>query len=131
MRDPMSAIKRIIPALYYDVPECPCCSSNRTGRFVKNAALLESTDEWMIKEALKSGEYVKPVNTIPDDNLFCLNCGFTWSGEVPIKIMSRYTRDLIKNDRGIVELENAMKEEEREKRKSATGFINSIKRFIG
>lgn len=125
------SIKKFIPVLYYDVPPCPCCGGNKTGRYIKSAPLSDTSDDWVMEEALKAGEYVKPVPTVPEDNVFCLECGFAWKYTVPLKIISLKEREKIRTSRNIGAIENEIKRENKEKKKAQKGIVNYFKRTLG
>lgn len=123
--------KSLIRKPYYYVPPCPSCNSRMTGRFVRLHREVET--EWMIDEALRNGELIDPQPDLPHDNAFCVECGYTWMEDIPVKFLSlsqiaeekaaRHTSTILK---GRYERH---KEFRRQNRKS--GIIGMITRFVG
>lgn len=130
MKKEQFSLLKYIPSFHYEVPDCPCCGSNKTGRYIKAAPISENSDDWMILNAVKSGEYVKPVHIVPDHNCFCMSCGFEWAQDIPLKIISRYRRNLIKKEKGLNALENEIIGEKKNERKNDKGALKGIKHFI-
>ena len=79
-------LKNIIKKPYYYIPPCPCCNSNQTGHYVKELGLDPS---FTVRESLKNGELAIAVREIPYENVFCLECGFTWHQDIKIKMLRR------------------------------------------
>lgn len=85
-KDFFQRLRDRIPTSYYYVPPCPVCGSRMTGRFIKQHNDVDT--QFAIKESLRHGELVSPVSEIPEKNLFCVECGHTWSGPVPMRFIS-------------------------------------------
>ena len=78
-------LRKYIKKPYYYVPPCPSCGSMKTGHYVKEVNLDPS---FAARESLKNGELAIPVREIPYENVFCLDCGFSWHHTVSMRWMS-------------------------------------------
>lgn len=65
--------------IYYYVPPCPNCHSEKTGRYVQKP--LFGSDN-MIINSLKHGEYIRCEVIEPVNNCYCLDCGHEWGAEI-------------------------------------------------
>lgn len=123
----------LIPLPHYFVPPCPCCGSKRTGRFIKSHNVTNT--DWAVRNALKNGELVKPTSDIdPDGQLFCLDCGFTWTEPIEARIATPKEITEERQKRGTIDILNALEEEDRDDKREAGkkhGLINSYVKFIG
>ena len=98
-------LKNIIKKPYYYIPPCPCCNSNQTGHYVKELGLDPS---FTVRESLKNGELAIAVREIPYENVFCLECGFTWHQDIKIKMLSLSQIEEQKQLRGTAEYYNTV-----------------------
>jgi len=74
-------------SIYYFVPECPSCGSFCTGRYVHKP--LSRMDVILLeKNSLEHGEIVKPVEVVPYENAYCLDCGHEWHVETFARLMT-------------------------------------------
>ena len=72
-----------LPALYYYIPPCPVCGSNRTGRYVKRPILHSEKDlRYLIEESLSHGELIRICEKEPIENAYCEECGHEWPEHV-------------------------------------------------
>lgn len=78
-------LKKLIKKPYYYVPACPCCNSFATGYYVKENSIDPSFNE---REGLKNGELLIAVKEVPNENAFCLDCGFSWHQVLKAKFLS-------------------------------------------
>jgi hypothetical protein len=85
--DKVKAMLGKIRKPYYYVPPCPVCGSAVTGRLVSDHRYNEI--QWMINDALKNGELIRPVPKIGAQNCFCLSCGSEWYTETRLMMFSR------------------------------------------
>lgn len=107
--------------MYKYVPECPECGSPITGRYVK-APQAEADKDYMERETLKYGEIVRFIPKIPEKNLFCVECGHKWHGNVETR---RYSRKQIEDEiekRGTYEAYLEVIEEQEEKKNNRSFF---------
>ncbi len=74
--------------MYKYVPPCPECGSFCVGRYVKEPFREEDMD-YMEEQCLKYGEIVRFCESIPHDNLFCVECDHEWHGIVETKWLSK------------------------------------------
>ncbi len=122
---------KIIWVPYYYVPPCPKCKSLLTGRFIKVHRDIEN--EWAMKEALRNGELVKPVEEIPDDyDSICFECDHMFYGPVELKIvpMSRIRKE--KQLRGTNEILGCINDYYKENAKEPKrGLAKAVGKFIG
>lgn len=87
---------------YYYVPSCPACGSAATGRVVKEPGT--HADYTMIS-SLKNGELIMfDPSPSPTNNLFCLQCGNVWTGEVKVLMLTRAQISYEQKKRGTLEL---------------------------
>lgn len=122
-------IKNIPIKPYYYVPPCPNCDSNFTGRFVRNHRNTER--DWIINEALRHGELVKPMNDMPVySNAFCLNCGNIWRANIKFILISADEMRKEKLKRGTAPILEERYEEIR-KRDENSNVFGFIGKFIG
>lgn len=130
-KNPFRKLKKIIKVPHYDVPPCPNCGSIRTGRFVKYHS--SDNDDYITKTSLKNGEIIKFVEEVdPDHDLFCSDCGFTWSEYVPVKWISLDDVKTAKYERGTQPiLEDMVAEEKEEKKHEKKGIFRSFIKFVG
>ena len=130
-RNPFRKLKKIIRVPHYDIPPCPYCGSIRTGRIVKYHS--NDNDDYITKSALKNGEIIKFAEEVdPDHDLFCSDCGFTWSEYVPLKWISLDDVKKAKYDRGTQPILEDMAAEERdEKKHEKKGLFRSFIKFVG
>lgn len=121
----------ILPRAYYNVPKCPACNSRMTGRYIKSSG----EDEQIIEDALKNGELVKPVKVaIPQDNCFCIDCGFEWSQEIPVSFVTSKKIAIEGIERGTFEILAARqheKEEKEEHKKRKMEAVKHIRNMLG
>ncbi len=119
----------IIKKLYYMVPPCPNCGNFHTGRFFKKKK-KQYENEWIVKEGLKNGEIMAEIDNIdPENNVFCMDCGFTWSCEVESLRLSSESIEKQKMMRGTNAILAAIeKGEEEEKQTKKPGLI---RRYVG
>ena len=108
-------IKKWIPKTYYDVEPCPNCGDICTGRYLPVRPL---NDKWSEEEALRHGEIVKQVDTIPTKNLFCIKCGHEWKGEARFKIISLKEMEEIIEAKRLYEANRQLKEDKKEQKKN-------------
>ena len=121
-------LKKFIMKPYYYVPPCPICKSAMTGTFV--TAHRATDTNWMINEALRNGEIVKPVEKMPSEaNAFCLDCGYTWYAPIHMKMVpiSEIENEIVRrHTQEILQIRYAEQAEE-EKGRS----WNVVSRYIG
>lgn len=114
---------------YYYVPPCPECNSPITGQYMK---LHRETDtEWQINEALRHGELIKALNTVPDRNCFCVNCGHEWFYSIDLALISTKELNIEREKRLTAEILNKRIEEQRELEKHQFSLFKPLKKFIG
>ncbi len=65
---------------YRYVPPCPCCGDSTTGFYIKSVSPKQ--DFATQRESIKNAEITKLAAEIPENNCFCLNCGFEWHSRV-------------------------------------------------
>ena len=65
---------------YRYVPPCPCCGDSTTGFYIKSVSPKQ--DFMTQRESIKNAEITKLAAEIPENNCFCLNCGFEWHSRV-------------------------------------------------
>ena len=117
-------VKNIRMHMYKYVPPCPNCKSCITGRYVKMPQ-SEADKDYMERETLKYGEIVRFIPRVPEKNLFCVECGHKWHGDVKTK---RYSRREIEEEvekRGTYEAYLEVIEEQEEK-KNSRGFFRKL-----
>lgn len=128
MNKKFESILKHIPTFYYDVPCCPKCNSYITGHFIKAGS--DDNTEWMVEQSLKHAEIVVPVAELCDDNCICFSCNHTWYGDIPLRIISKYTQEQEKRKRHTKEILNErykqMKENSGNKKDG-----NFITRYVG
>lgn len=83
--------------LYHDIPPCQRCQSPQTGYYIQS----NISEFWIIKWALRHGEYVMFKPNVSDYNCFCGNCGIEWHQDVPLKLITRKKMNEIKELKGI------------------------------
>lgn len=71
---------------YYYVPPCPHCGSRKTGRYVREPLYRP---EYVKEDSLKHGEWIRFLDSIPRDNVFCLSCGNEWPAKISLKLMTQ------------------------------------------
>lgn len=74
--------------MYKYVPPCPECGSFCVGRYVKEPFREEDRD-YMEEQSLKYGEIIRFCDSIPGENLFCVECDHEWHGYVETKWISK------------------------------------------
>lgn len=127
MKDFLRTLHLKSPVSYYYVPPCPKCGSRMTGRFVKEHG--DADTEFIVRESLKHGELVSPAAEIPDKNLFCAECGYTWEGQVHMRFITFAQMQEEIEARGTKEiLEQELDEEEDEKKNRPHGLFET---YIG
>ena len=105
----------MLPRAYYNVPKCPACNSRMTGRYIKSS----DEDEQIIEDALRNGELVKPIKiAIPENNCFCIDCGFEWAQEIPVSFVTSNQIAIEGAERGTFEILAARQIEKDEKEES-------------
>lgn len=67
-----------LKTLYYYMPPCPKCKSERTGRYLAQPYVNK---HYTVIESLKNGELVQLKKTVPRNNAYCADCGFEWHEE--------------------------------------------------
>lgn len=115
----------------YRVPPCPRCGSRLTGRYLKYHSI--DNDDYISKTSLKNGELIRFVPEVDEDhNLFCSECGFTWSEYLSVQWKS--IKD-IKEERRVYGTEQALNdiisEEKSKEKEQKRGLFHSIGKFIG
>jgi hypothetical protein len=127
----MKSIKDIIRLPYYYVRPCPACESRVTGYLLKDTPYSNDRFKDQV-EALKHGEIVKVVPDVPEENCYCLECGFTWQERVPLKMMPMSRIDEEKKERQTAKILEAMMGEIAEKdRHNAKGIGGFARRWFG
>ena len=112
---------------YYYVGQCTKCGSEVTGRYVRTHRTTEN--EWMIDEALKNGELVRPITEILGDNCFCLECGEDFNAPVEFRLISTNELKEEKIKRHTVEfLSERLGDDYHQKARGPLGFMIN---FIG
>lgn len=107
---------------YYDVPACPRCQSQKTGRYVREPG---RTDDalYMMKESLKNGELIRFAENIPEKNAFCSDCGYEWACAVPLRLVTAGEQRRKRMERGTDALLAEFLEKHPKKKKSIAGKI--------
>lgn len=115
----------------YRVPRCPRCGSRLTGRYLKYHSI--DNDDYISKTSLKNGEFIRFVPEVdPDHNLFCSECGFSWSEY--ISVQWKKLKD-IKEERRVYGTEQVLNDivaDEKSKEKAQKrGLFHTIGKFVG
>lgn len=120
-------MKNLIHHTYVYVPPCPACNSCKTGRYVQSQKWGD--DAWVQKESLKHGEIVKVVSVVPKYNLFCVDCGFEWSGNVSISLITQeqYEQEIL--SRSLNYEMKSLKEKEREEKRNRSKVDKILRKF--
>lgn len=129
--NPLKQIRNKVKVPYYYIPPCPRCKSVRTGRLMKYHRT--TNDEYINKASLKNGELIKFVPEVdPDHDLFCADCGFTWSEYISVQWYTQDQIDEEKRKRGTIsQLDDVIKEEKEEEKNQKHGIVHSFAAFIG
>ena len=120
--------RKIIRVPYVAVPECPACGSRKTGRFITNHKIYDC--DWLINNSLKNGELIDFLDTIdPENALFCVDCGYTWTQPIIEKWITLKELDEEKSSRGVYSLlqerqSDKLNTERRERHCGITGFLH-------
>ena len=117
---------------YYYVPVCPVCGSQMTGRFILDHRTNDIN--YIINDALKHGELVRPVGEIPEHkNAFCVECDNEWLADIKFMFISKNQLSEEKRERNTYEIlkERIEEQEAIDSQKSRlarhiTGFIGKI-----
>ena len=128
LKDLFTFVRGKIRVPYYYVPACPYCGCPATGRYVKMH--LDTDTEWMINEALKNGELVKPLSEIGENNVFCLDCGHEWKYPISVRMISLDRLAEEKKKRLTVQILTQRLNEDRENEKKNAVKFKGIRRFI-
>lgn len=95
---------------YKYIPPCPKCGSRCTGRYIKEP-ITESDMEYIELQSLKHGEIIRFTPKEPDDNAFCVDCGFRWGVTARTVYLTREELDAEIDARGTEGAYKEIKEE--------------------
>lgn len=120
---------RLIHLVYYYVPPCPVCESRRTGKFFSRH-MRAVDNEYIVMTSLKNGEIATPIDELdPENQAFCLNCGYTWDGPISTKFFSLKRIEEEKRVRGTKEMYSEILSEKNEEEKEKK--FKTLRKFIG
>ncbi len=108
---------------YYNVPSCPNCGSEVTGRYVREAS---GYAKQIIKSGLKNGEIIRIAHSYCRDRNFCLECTHEWQEYVPMSFINDEELAVEMEKRHIKELAEVMEDEmveEKPKKKRFFGLF--------
>ncbi len=98
----MSILDLLNKRPYYNVPPCPACGSDVTGRYIRETYPYSTK---IIEDGLIHGEIIKISPGYHKDRCFCLVCEHEWTEHVPLtfitkeeqaeEIKKRHIRELI------------------------------------
>ena len=97
-----------IKSMYYFVPQCPICTSWKTGRYVAEPRI---DAEYMYRKSLEHGELIRFVPIEPIKNCFCTECDHEWSAHIKMVFLTADEIAEQKRIRGTGELFRKYKEE--------------------
>lgn len=126
LQDITKKFKKLLRKPYYFVPPCPKCGSRATGRYVRES----SSSDWIIGEALRHGELVRPAKG-KENVAFCLECNYEWSEYIQ---MEWFTLEEIEEEKSARMTEPILQEyklEQRKERKKEKGGLFNYKKFNG
>lgn len=112
---------------YYYVPECPECGSRCTGRFVRNA--LRDRD-YIEEKSLKNGEIIRFSKRIPQDRVFCVDCGHEWEYRVILRFLTREELEKEKEARGTEEAYQELLSIKEGMAKKPLGIVRFMNRIL-
>lgn len=110
----------LLPKIYYYVPPCPECGSKATGRFL---SVRERDQTWALREALKNGELAQIAPSNAALNLFCIDCGHEWAGEVKMTFKMPASIAQERVDRHTDEILRSLDEENRKNKPKRFGIF--------
>lgn len=73
---------------YKYVEPCPICSSRCTGRYIQEP-ITRGDMEYIELQSLKHGEIVRFAYRIPEENVFCVDCGHRWTADPKTVFLSK------------------------------------------
>lgn len=84
---------RIKKPVYY-VPSCPSCGSKMTGRFIRLPVTMpfvpdQGDAHYILEQSVLHGERIRFRSRIPQNNCFCVACGYTWQAPITEKWMTK------------------------------------------
>lgn len=110
---------------YNYVPPCPACGDRMTGTYFNNSDV--SQVNWIIEEALRNGELLKPGTEDQESLAFCCNCGFEWEHKRTTQWLTLSEIDREKSARQTVEiLSQRLSEKQPKKTGSVKGLVKNM-----